>query len=90
MCQINKGVPATRARFVKQYHQKDISWVSTQQSVEYQDQLVWKCWENTQQSAEKIFQLFDFRVQYWADDKQSKARNSDSKYRQMALVGFGT
>ena len=27
---------------------------------------------------------------YWADDKQSKARNSDSKYRQMALVGFGT
>ena len=28
--------------------------------------------------------------QYWADDKQSKARNSDSKYRQMALVGFDT
>ena len=27
---------------------------------------------------------------YWADDKQSKARNSDSKYRQMALVGFDT
>ena len=26
----------------------------------------------------------------WADDKQSKARNSDSKYRQMALVGFDT
>ena len=27
---------------------------------------------------------------HWADDKQSKARNSDSKYRQMALVGFDT
>ena len=27
---------------------------------------------------------------YWADDKQSKARNSDGKYRQMALVGFDT
>ena len=27
---------------------------------------------------------------YWADDKQSKARNSDIKYRQMALVGFDT
>ena len=26
----------------------------------------------------------------WADDKQSKAQNSDSKYRQMALVGFDT
>ena len=26
----------------------------------------------------------------WADDKQSKARNSDGKYRQMALVGFDT
>ena len=26
----------------------------------------------------------------WADDKQSKARNLDSKYRQMALVGFDT
>ena len=26
----------------------------------------------------------------WTDDKQSKARNSDSKYRQMALVGFDT
>ena len=23
----------------------------------------------------------------WADDKQSKAQNSDSKYRQMALIG---
>ena len=30
------------------------------------------------------------KVWYWADDKQSKARNSDSKYRQMALVGFDT
>ena len=29
-------------------------------------------------------------IVYWADDKQSKARNSDSKYRQMALVGFDT
>ena len=29
-------------------------------------------------------------TKYWADDKQSKARNSDSKYRQMALVGFDT
>ena len=27
---------------------------------------------------------------HWADDKQSKARNSDSKYRKMALVGFDT
>ena len=27
---------------------------------------------------------------YWADDKQSKAQNWDSKYRQMALVGFDT
>ena len=27
---------------------------------------------------------------YWADDKQSKARNLDSKYRQMALVGYDT
>ena len=27
---------------------------------------------------------------HWADDKQSKARNLDSKYRQMALVGFDT
>ena len=32
---------------------------------------------------------FHFAV-YWADDKQSKAQNSDSKYRQMALVGFDT
>ena len=30
------------------------------------------------------------RYPYWADDKQSKARNSDSKYRQMALVGLDT
>ena len=27
---------------------------------------------------------------HWADDKQSKAQNLDSKYRQMALVGFDT
>ena len=26
----------------------------------------------------------------WAVQQQSKARNSDSKYRQMALVGFDT
>ena len=26
----------------------------------------------------------------WADDKQSKAQKLDSKYRQMALVGFDT
>ena len=32
----------------------------------------------------------DFIELHWADDKQSKARNSDSKYRQMALVGFDT
>ena len=32
----------------------------------------------------------DISIRYWADDKQSKARNSDSKYRQMALVGFDT
>ena len=31
-----------------------------------------------------------FEFQNWADDKQSKAWNSDSKYRQMALVGFDT
>ena len=30
------------------------------------------------------------RIYNWADDKQSKAWNSDSKYRQMALVGFDT
>ena len=30
------------------------------------------------------------RFNHWADDKQSKARNLDSKYRQMALVGFDT
>ena len=29
-------------------------------------------------------------VDYWAVQQQSKARNSDSKYRQMALVGFDT
>ena len=29
-------------------------------------------------------------TEHWADDKQSKARNSDGKYRQMALVGFDT
>ena len=29
-------------------------------------------------------------LKHWADDKQSKARDSDSKYRQMALVGFDT
>ena len=34
--------------------------------------------------------LAEFSRDYWADDKQSKARNSDSKYRQMALVGFDT
>ena len=28
--------------------------------------------------------------QNWAVQQQSKARNSDSKYRQMALVGFDT
>ena len=27
---------------------------------------------------------------YWADDKQSKAQNLDSKYRQIALIGFDT
>ena len=27
---------------------------------------------------------------YWAVQQQSKARNLDSKYRQMALVGFDT
>ena len=32
----------------------------------------------------------DDYLHHWADDKQSKARNSDSKYRQMALVGFDT
>ena len=27
---------------------------------------------------------------YWDKEQQSKAQNSDSKYRQMALVGFDT
>ena len=27
---------------------------------------------------------------HWDKEQQSKARNSDSKYRQMALVGFDT
>ena len=30
------------------------------------------------------------RFKYWDKEQQSKARNSDSKYRQMALVGFDT
>ena len=34
--------------------------------------------------------MFQCSICNWADDKQSKARNSDGKYRQMALVGFGT
>ena len=28
--------------------------------------------------------------EHWDKEQQSKARNSDSKYRQMALVGFDT
>ena len=38
-----------------------------------------------QKPAEKVEEDVSY---YWADDKQSKARNSDGKYRQMALVGF--
>ena len=34
--------------------------------------------------------LWILRKFNWADDKQSKVQNSDSKYRQMALVGFDT
>ena len=41
---------------------------------------------STDQNWENIF----FNGKHWADDKQSKAQNSDSKYRQMALVGFDT
>ena len=44
-------------------------------------------------SVENIDRLGIFMFQTWdnwADDKQSKAPNSDSKYRQMALVGFDT
>ena len=37
--------------------------------------------ENIQGDLQNIATLY-----HWADDKQSKARNSDSKYRQMALV----
>ena len=40
-------------------------------------------------SFQDLAKLRDMQV-HWADDKQSKARNSDSKYRQMALVGFDT
>ena len=31
-----------------------------------------------------------FLTHYWDKEQQSKAQNSDSKYRQMALVGFDT
>ena len=31
-----------------------------------------------------------FPIDYWDKEQQSKAQNSDSKYRQMALVGFDT
>ena len=42
-----------------------------------------------------LFQIVDLlfftaKKYYWAVQQQSKARNSDSKYRQMALVGFDT
>ena len=29
-------------------------------------------------------------TQHWDKEQQSKAQNSDSKYRQMALIGFDT
>ena len=29
-------------------------------------------------------------IKHWDQEQQSKAQNSDSKYRQMALVGFDT
>ena len=35
-----------------------------------------------------VILLLSFDWVNWADDKQSKARNSDGKYRQMALVRF--
>ena len=37
-----------------------------------------------------FWMIFISYLGHWADDKQSKARNLDGKYRQMALVGFDT
>ena len=50
----------------------------------------WKFFSKSQQT--ELFTNYDLLVVLinWADDKQSKARNLDSKYRQMALVGFDT
>ena len=50
--------------------------------------MLWLVW--SEQNKLEFFQERYKGGQYWADDKQSKARNSDGKYRQMALVGFDT
>ena len=33
---------------------------------------------------------FNEKINNWDKEQQSKAQNSDSKYRQMALTGFDT
>ena len=50
---------------------------------------VWN-WDFPKFSFERSQQMLRIMQHNWADDKQSKARNSDGKYRQMALVGFDT
>ena len=64
LCQINKGVLATRARFVKQYHHKryqlskysTVCWVPRPVSLEMLRIQSAVCWEN--------LSALDFRVQY--------------------------
>ena len=52
--------------------------------------ILWPTQLGSHQQTEKEREKKNVIIFYWDKEQQSKAQNSDSKYRQMAPVGFDT